>query len=254
MDNVQNYVDLVKEPWSRMFYDLLFIQLELPQSPRLKILDFGLGLGVTASHYAAWHDVTAIEPNHEMIENKRTENSYKQIHGGVESLAVFEDGFFDVALCHNVLEYTEDKEPIIAGIMRVLKPGGLLSLVKHNRVGRVFHHAVFWNNPKKALEQANDSANDKSNYLGTQYIYSNDDVAKWIVKHGGKINNILGMRVFYALGQNNSVKYENDWYQNMLALEAHIANIDEYKNAAFHNHLLIVKIDATLNLSEMGIN
>ena len=72
MENVQNYVELVKEPWGKMFYDLLFIQLDLPTSPRLKILDFGSGLGVTANHYAAWHDVTAIEPNKEMIDNRQT--------------------------------------------------------------------------------------------------------------------------------------------------------------------------------------
>ena len=154
---------------------------------------------------------------------------------------VFDDGCFDLVLCHNVLEYTNEKEPIIAEIMRVLKPGGLFSLVKHNRIGRVFHRAVFWNDPKKALLQTDDSAIDKSNYLGTQYIYSNADAENMIAKHNGKIDNILGMRAFYALGQDNSIKYDNEWYQNMLSLEAHVANIDEYKNAAFLQHLLIAK-------------
>jgi len=241
MDNVQNYVDLVKEPWGKMFYDLLFIQLDLPVSPRLKILDFGSGLGVTANYYAAWHDVTAIEPNKDMIDNRLTENPYNQIEGGVESLSAFDDGFFDLVLCHNVLEYTDEKEPIISEIMRVLKCGGLFSLVKHNRIGRVFHRAVFWNDPKKALTQVDDSAIDKNNYLGTQYIYSNIDAKNMLTKHNGKINSILGMRAFYALGQDNSVKYDDEWYKNMLELEAHVADIDEYKNAAFLQHLLITK-------------
>ena len=68
---------------------------------------------------------------------------------------------------NNVLEYIEDKEPIIAEFMRVLEPGGILSVVKHNRVGRVIGTAVFKNDPKKALMLLDASANDKHIYLGT---------------------------------------------------------------------------------------
>ena len=44
MDNANNYVELVKAPWGKMFYDLLYTQLDIPHSPRLKILDFGSGI------------------------------------------------------------------------------------------------------------------------------------------------------------------------------------------------------------------
>jgi len=54
------------------------------------------------------------------------------------------------------------------------------------------------------------------------------------------------MRAFYALGQDNSVKYTDEWYVNMLALENAVASIDDYKNAAFHNHLLIEKAGENL--------
>ncbi len=42
-----------------MFYDLLFLQLDIPQVPKLKILDFGSGLGVTSNHFVNWHGITA---------------------------------------------------------------------------------------------------------------------------------------------------------------------------------------------------
>jgi len=241
MDNIKDYVELVKAPWGKMFYDLLFMQLDVPQSPKLKILDFGSGLGVTSNHFAARHDVTAVEPNIEMIDNSHRKNPYKQIQGGAGKLTDFENNYFDMVLCHNVLEYIEVKEPIIAELLRVLKSGGLLSIVKHNRVGRVFQTAVFKNDPKKALALLDDNANDKNNYLGTQYIYSNNDVAAWVDKHGGEIKKILGMRAFYALGQDNAVKYDDEWYKNMLELEIRTAEIDEYKNAAFLNHLFVYK-------------
>ena len=246
MDSVKEYVELVKAPWGRMFYDLVFTQLDIPQTPRMKILDFGSGLGVTANHYAAWHDVTAIEPNEEMIDNSHKENVYTQIHGSIEKIKLMKDFSFDIILCHNVLEYIEDKEPIVAELLRLLKSGGILSIVKHNRVGRILHTSVFKNDPQKALELLDENTNDKSNYLGTQYIYANDYIAALANKYSGKIKEVYGMRAFYALGQNNTVKYTDEWYENMLLLENRTATIDEYKQAAFFNHLLIEKTGESL--------
>ena len=241
MNSVNDYVEMVNAPWGRMFYDLLFLQLNMKNSPKIKILDFGSGLGVTSNHFAKWHDVTAIEPNKEMIDKSFRENSYTQIHGSVEKLSDFKNNTFDIVFCHNVFEYVEDKEPIFAELIRVLKKGGTLSLVKHNRVGKVFHSAVFWKDPQKALELVENNANDKSNYLGTQYIYSNNEVLEWSNKYGGKVQNILGMRAFWALGQDNSVKFTDVWYEKMLELENKVADMDEYKHVAFYNHLIIEK-------------
>ena len=243
MNDINDYIELVKAPWGRIFYDLLFEQLAIPQAPRLKILDFGSGLGVTANHFAAWHDVTVIEPNSEMIEHRYADNHYTQILGGIEETATYGDGAFDMILCHNVLEYMEEKEPIIAAFFRMLKPGGTLSIVKHNRAGRVIHTAVFRNNPAKAAKLIDHRANDVNQYLGTQYLYSLSDVRAWADKYGGKISKILGMRAFWALGQDNTIKYSDEWYRGMLDLERRAADIDEYKNAAFYNHILIEKTE-----------
>jgi len=241
MKKAQDYVDTVKAPWGKMFYDLLYMQLNLPPSPKLKILDFGSGLGVTSSYYAAWHDVTAIDPNKEMIDCGFIENAYTQIHGGIEQVNNFADNTYDIVFCHNVLEYIEDKEPILQSLCRVLKPGGTLSVVKHNRVGRVIHTAVFRNNPQKALSLLDEGTNDSNNYLGTQYIYSNNELVNWVGKYGGRLVDILGMRAFWALGQDNAVKFTDEWYENMLELENKAAVIYEYRQAAFLHHLLFIK-------------
>ncbi|MCL2427396.1 MAG: methyltransferase domain-containing protein [Oscillospiraceae bacterium] len=246
MESVEDYVDIVNAPWGKMFYDLLFSQLNIPHVPKLNILDFGSGLGVTANHFAKWHDVTAVEPNDEMIMHRCNQNEYKQVPGGIEKLSAFENESFDLILCHNVLEYIEDKEPIISELLRVLKFGSILSIVKHNRVGRVSHTAVFKNDPKKALSLIDSKANDENNYLGTQYIYSNDYLEALANKYGCQVEKVLGMRAFYALGQDNATKYDDDWYQNMLELEKSVAAVEEYRNAAFHNHLFIKKSEISI--------
>lgn len=116
MDSVKDYVEFIKAPWGKMFYDMLFLQLNIPEEPRLKILDYGSGLGVTSDYYAKWHNVTAIEPNEEMIQNSFRVNCYTQISGSFEKLIELQDSSYDLVLCHNVLEYIDDKAPIIRNL------------------------------------------------------------------------------------------------------------------------------------------
>ena len=55
------------------------------------------------------------------------------------------DETFDIIICHNVLEYIDDKETVVKALSRVLKKDGILSIAKHNRAGRVMQMAVFLN-------------------------------------------------------------------------------------------------------------
>ena len=241
MENVNDYVELVKTPWGRMFYDLLFHQLNIPQAPKLRVLDFGSGLGISSNHYAKWHDVTAVELNNDMINNSIKDNSYNQIHGGLDILSTLNDSSYDVVLCHNVLEYIEDKEPVLYDLLRVLKTGGELSLIKHNHAGKVFGYAVFNNEPETALTALKDKTTDKTNFIGKQYLYSNDDVLFWVNKFNSSIKNLFGLRTFFGLGQDNDIKYSDEWYQNMLKLEYSVSTEVEYANVAYYNHILIEK-------------
>lgn len=62
---IKDYRKMVDEPWGRMFYDLIYRQLDISDEKKLNILDFGAGFCLTAAHYAANHNVTAVEPNEE---------------------------------------------------------------------------------------------------------------------------------------------------------------------------------------------
>ncbi|GGZ09906.1 methyltransferase [Streptomyces poonensis] len=44
----------------------------------------------------------------------------------------FLPGSFDVVLCHGVLMHIEEPDPLLAGLARMLAPGGLLSLLVRN--------------------------------------------------------------------------------------------------------------------------
>lgn len=48
-------------------------------------------------------------------------------------------------ICNNFLEYAEDRADIIKEFARILKANGKISIVKHNRAGRVMQMVVLLN-------------------------------------------------------------------------------------------------------------
>ncbi len=110
---------------------------------RLRILDVGMGQGTQALRLArAGHTVTGLEADAEMLRTARealaTEPAgirerVRLIEGdGRETGVHFLPGSFDVVLCHGVLMYVEEPDAMLAGLARMLAPGGLLSLVVRN--------------------------------------------------------------------------------------------------------------------------
>ena len=134
--------------WERLLKKIIWAQLGDIKGKY--ILDFGSGEGITANHLAKDNKVVAVEPWEEMLKDRWQDYEYRQIQGDVSKLSEFEDNAFDVIICHNVLEYIDDKKAIINELHRVLKPGGTLSIAKHNRAGRVMQMAVLLDDIEKA--------------------------------------------------------------------------------------------------------
>lgn len=205
-----------------------------------RVLDYGSGNGCTASHFAAENDVTAIEPDEVMLRDRVTENAYRQIKGGLEALDAFEDGAFDAVLCHNVLEYAADREKIVRAFARILKKGGVLSVVKHNRAGRVMQMVVLLNNFDHALELL-EGKDGRARQFGAIRYYGDADIPEW---SGGafRVEKIHGMRAFWCLQQNQEVQREEAWQEKMLSIERKVSDIDDYRAIAFFHHLILRKI------------
>ncbi len=110
---------------------------------RLRVLDVGMGRGVQALRLArAGHRVTGVERDAETIAAARDALA-REPEGIRERMRVLEGdgrdtgvhflpGSFDVVLCHGMLMYVEEPDPLLAGLARMLAPGGLLSLLVGN--------------------------------------------------------------------------------------------------------------------------
>lgn len=219
-----------------MFYRLVW--KELPYEGKV-ILDFGSGFGATASHLAERNTVYAVEPNQEMLAHRLAEHSYTQLVGGMETLEQFSNGFFDVILCHNVLEYTEAPAAILQELSRLLKSGGTLSLVKHNAPGKVFQKTVFENNTEEALALLQGEQAVSENF-GDVREYTEEELTIWCGKkfHTEKR---CGIRIFYGL-QKNDFKFQPGWEDRLYALECAAAEIPPFRDTAFFHHVILKKI------------
>ncbi len=231
---IEDYRNSVTQPWGKMFYDVLFGQFDALTGAR-SILDFGAGFCITADYLALDFDVTALEPNEEMYSRRFDHNGYTLITEGLDYLKTLESDSFGAVLCHNVLEYVEDKEEILNELVRILKPGGILSVVKHNVYGRALALAVLNDNPKAALDLLFEDKEDDCMF-GHRNVYSNEDLISCLSDKADLVN-VYGIRTCYGLSSNNDIKFTNNWYKSMLEFEKRTCTMEEYKKVAFFNHL-----------------
>ena len=116
--------------------------------PGMRILDVGCGPGTITAGLARRVGpdgrVDAVDVEESQVEATRAEAARRGIgnvhaRSGNATELPFEDGAFDVVHCHNVLVHVPSPETAVAEAMRVLKPGGLLS-VREIDCERSFFH------------------------------------------------------------------------------------------------------------------
>lgn len=222
--------------WERLFKRIVWQQMGDISGKR--ILDFGSGEGITADRFAANNEVIAVEPSQAMLANAWKDNKYEQIVGYVSSLSKMPDSSFDMIICHNVLEYIDDKKQVINELSRLLKTGGILSLVKHNRAGRVMQMAVLLDDFDKANALL-DGKDGSSSQFGAIRYYDDDDISKWDVRL--RLIDTFGIRTFWDLQQNQENHSDEEWQLKMVQLESRVSKIQKYRDIAFFHHLVFVK-------------
>lgn len=223
-------------PWDRMLKRIVWKQLGEIEGK--KILDFGSGEGITANHFADKNTVVAVEPSEEMLRNRWADYKYTQIVGDVSKLSELEKESFDLIICHNVLEYIDDKEQVIHELCRLLKAGSMLSVVKHNRAGRVMQMAVLLDDIGKANDLL-DGKDGASSQFGAIRYYEDEQITKW--NKGLKLLDTFGICTFWRLQQNQEKQGTEEWQKQMVQLEMRVSKMEEYRKIAFFHHLFFIK-------------
>lgn len=120
--------------------------------PPQRVVDVGGGAGNQSVPLAQiGHDVTILDPSAAMLERAgkrlkaedRTTAARVQLvrATGEDAPAALGGAAFDAVLCHGVLMYLDDPEPLIDSLCRLVAPGGVISIVAKNVEVMALRHA-----------------------------------------------------------------------------------------------------------------
>jgi SAM-dependent methyltransferase len=128
------------------------LRAELAGDPRsLSVVDLGGGTGGFSVPLAeAGHTVTVVDPSPDALAallrraaDAGVANQVSGLQGDADSLSeLIPAGSADLVLCHAVLEVVDDPPAVAAALARVLRPGGVASVLVANRAAAVLSRAI----------------------------------------------------------------------------------------------------------------
>jgi SAM-dependent methyltransferase len=112
--------------WYRGRRRIICAELDrLPLPDGARVLDAGCGSGRTLQELRRYGEVSGIELDPGAASVARERECGEVLEGRLEELP-WEDGYFDLITCLDVIEHTPDDRVTLAELRRVCKPGGFL--------------------------------------------------------------------------------------------------------------------------------
>ncbi|MBB1260261.1 class I SAM-dependent methyltransferase [Streptomyces alkaliterrae] len=221
-----------------------------PVGRRLRVLDVGLGQGTQALRLARLgHQVTGLETDERMLEAARAaladepegirERVELRVGDGRETGAQFAPGTFDVVLCHGVLMYIGEPGPMLAGLARVLAPGGLLSLLVRNADALAVRPGLA-GDYEAALAAFDDPS--YTNRVGVRARADRLDALTTALSGiGAPLRRWYGVRVFTDQAADDAEAPEGAAWERLIAAEERAGETDPYRSVAALLHLCGVR-------------
>ena len=110
---------------------------------------------------------------------------------------LFDAESFDVVVCHNLLEYTEDPPATVRNIAHVLRKDGVFSVLVRNRAGEVLKEAVKSGDWKLATTNLTADMVVDTLYGETLRVFTPAEVRHLLVQAGLEVVAEHGVRVFF---------------------------------------------------------
>ncbi|WP_369036759.1 MULTISPECIES: class I SAM-dependent methyltransferase [Streptomyces] len=221
-----------------------------PVGQRLRVLDVGMGQGTQALRLArAGHQVTGVEKDPKMLAAAR-EALAAEPEGIRERVRLFESdgrdtgvhflpGSFDVVLCHGVLMYVELPDALLAGLARMLAPGGLLSLLVRNGDALAMRAGLAgdWAGAMGAFD-----TDSYTNRLGLEVRADRLSVLTGTLAGiGAPLHAWYGVRVFTDTASDDAEIPGEAEVEALLAVEERAGRTDPYRQVAALLHLCGVR-------------
>lgn len=110
---------------------------EMNRLPPSRILEIGVGTGISLPLYERKHRLTGIDLSEDMLERARkrvADENLSHVEGlevGDAGALAFDDGAFDAAMAMFVITVVPNPQKVLAEMERVVRPGGQVILVSH---------------------------------------------------------------------------------------------------------------------------
>lgn len=217
----------------------------------LRVLDAGCGQGTQALRLAReGHRVTGMDADPQMLaavrsavaaEEPGVRSRFRLLEGdGREVGRHFGPGTFDVVLCHGVLMYLEEPDAMLAALVRVLAPGGLLSLLVRNGDALAMRPGLAgdWAGAVAAF-----GSDRYTNRLGlVTRADSRAALTRTLGELGAPVREWYGVRVFSDSASDAAGPPEDpDLRERLLAAEEEAGRRDPYRAVAALLHVCAVR-------------
>jgi SAM-dependent methyltransferase len=212
----------------------------------LDVLDVGGGTGGFAVPLAELgHLVTVVDPSPDALaalERRASEAGVTERVRGIQGDAATVPDLvpaetIDLVLCHGVLEYVEQPGVAVAGLVRVLRPAGIVSVLAANRHAVVFSRAVSGH-----LSEARHAIADPDGRWGERdplpRRFSPDGLVELLAGAGIRIVAVHGVRVFSDLVPGGIADGEPGAWDALAELEAAAAEHPAFQAVATQIHVL----------------
>ncbi len=214
----------------------------------LDVLDIGGGTGGLAVRIGGLgHRVTVVDPSPDALAalDRRAREHDVTVTGSQGDLSSLLDvvgpDSADLVLCHGVLEVVDDPATALATLARVVRPGGVLSLLAAQRYAAVvaramaghFQQALAMLDPTTGSGQRSTTPQGRA---GRRYTH--DELAALVGDAGLTVDAVHGIRVFTDLVPGSLLDLEPGATTALVELEQAVATRPEYLPLATQLHLL----------------
>jgi ubiquinone/menaquinone biosynthesis C-methylase UbiE len=243
------YAAYLETPEGRLRLDLAFANLQefLPQATRsLQALDIGCGTGAIAIRLARLGlHVTLLDASLSMLDfaerAAREAGVTERIalkHGDAAQLATpFDEGPFDLILCHNILEYVDDPGAVLHGAAHMLRdPSGILSVLVRNQVGEVLKAALQDGDLAAAEHNLTAEWGHESLYGGRVRLFAADNLQAMLAAASFAVTAERGVRVVSDYLPPRVPRTAE--YERIFELERKLGRRPEFAAVARYTHCL----------------
>lgn len=207
---------------------------------KLRILDAGGGFGFFSQKLARLgHEVVLCDISQEMliqaqahIDASTEPLNIELIHAPIQALSVEQNGVFDLILCHAVVEWLTDAQRTMEGLLTMLKPNGLFSLMFYNKEAMRFHALISGNFDYVAADL---KVKKKVRLTPTHPLYI-QEVKQWFTDWEMTLISQSGVRVIHDyLKKSQAADFD---YQQLLQMELEYSQREPYISLGRYVHFL----------------